>query len=175
VVPTVLPPYANVSQEASQCAAEASLHYRVPQELLRAIIAREGGKTGQCVKNKNGSFDCGLAQINSSWMPFFSKYGITPSDIVYSACTNVYLSAYILRYNYEKKKQSWFDAIISYNIGPGNWTPSRYRIGYNYARGVVEYWWRFFRWGQEIQARQGSGTPGYNSSGQGVFEAPDKK
>jgi hypothetical protein len=104
-------------------------------------------------------------------MPFFARYRITPSDIVYNDCANVYLSAYILRYNYVKKGGSWFDAIVSYNIGPGNWTAARYRIGYNYAVGVVRYWWGFYEWEKKLLAAAKS-NQGAGRGGQGVFDAP---
>jgi soluble lytic murein transglycosylase-like protein len=146
-----LPPYAHVSQEAVQCAAQASLRYQVPELLLHAVVVKENGRMGQCVRNKNGTQDCGLAQINTSWVSHFAKFGIRLEHVLYDTCTNLNASAYILRDNYNKKKD-WFSAVVAYNIGPNNWTPARYQIGYRYATDVVRYWWGFQNW---VDAKNG--------------------
>lgn len=138
-----LPPYAHVTQEAVQCIAQASVRYDVPELLLHAIVFKEDGRMGQCSKNKNGTYDCGLAQINTSWVPYFAKFGVRVQDIWGDTCTNMQAAAYILRSNYNKKNANWFDAIVAYNIGPGNWTKPRYQVGYAYAADVVRYWWGF--------------------------------
>jgi soluble lytic murein transglycosylase-like protein len=146
-----LPPYAHVNQEAVQCAAQASLRYQVPELLLHAVIVKENGRMGKCVRNKNGSQDCGLAQINTSWIDHFAKYGVKFEHVLYDTCTNLNASAYILRDNYNKKKD-WFSAVVAYNIGPNKWTPVRYQIGYRYATDVVRYWWGFQNW---VDAKNG--------------------
>lgn len=138
-----LPPYAHVTQEAVQCAAQASLRYDVPELLLHAILMRENGRVGKTSRNRNGTEDLGPAQINSSQLAEFSKFGLKRENILNDFCTNIYVSAYILRDNFNKKGGDWFRAIVSYNIGPNNWTAERYRIGYAYAVGVVRYWWSF--------------------------------
>jgi hypothetical protein len=137
-----LPPYAHVTQEAVQCAAKASLRYDVPELLLHAILMKENGRVGKTSRNRNGTEDLGPAQINSSQVPRFTAMGLNREYILNDFCTNIYVSAYILRENYNKK-HDWFQAIVSYNIGPNNWTQDRYRVGYNYAVGVVRYWWSF--------------------------------
>lgn len=148
MVTAIVPPYAHLNEEAVQCIAQASLLYEVPELLLHAIISKEGGRTGQCRRNTNGTYDCGLAQINTSWVEFFKRQGVSPAELLLSACTNITASAYILKYNYLKKNRSWPDSIISYNIGPGNWTSERYQVGYRYAKDVVARWWGFHRWVQ---------------------------
>lgn len=149
-VAPLLPPYAHVTQEAVQCAALASSRYQVPELLIHAILVKENGRMGQCSPNKGGKPpDCGLAQINAAWGPEFAKWGVTMSHIAYDTCTNLYASAYIVRKMYNKKND-WFQAIVSYNIGPNNWTPTRYSIGYKYARDVVRQWWAFQRY---VEAR----------------------
>jgi len=138
-----LPPYGHLNQETIQCVVEAAEHYQVPELLLHAILAKENGRNGQYSVNVNGSKDLGLAQINTSWMTEFSKYGITPERVLNNACLNVSLSAYILKYNWARQNGDWFRAIVAYNIGNERWTSLRYGIGYRYARDVVRYWWNF--------------------------------
>jgi soluble lytic murein transglycosylase-like protein len=113
---------------------------------------KENGRTGECSKNLNGTQDCGLAQINTSWLPHFAKYGITSEHLYGNACTNIQASAYILRWNFERKKH-WYDATIAYNIGPYRWTPGRLRIGQKYANDVLSRWWGFYDWVEQRNAR----------------------
>lgn len=147
-----LPPYAHIDKEAVQCVAQASLRYDVPELLLHAILMKENGRTGQCSRNKNGTFDCGLAQINTTWTSYFSARGIPPAYLLGHACTNIQASAYILRTNYNIKEGDWFKAVVAYNIGPNNWTRERYAVGYRYARDVVSKWWGFQNW---VDAKNG--------------------
>lgn len=142
-----LPPYAHITQEATQCVGQASARYEVPELLLHSILMKENGRTGKCSRpNNNGSKDCGLAQINTDWNEFLARFKIRPEDVRDDACTNIYVSAYILRTYYNQKEGDWFKAIVSYNIGPNKWTNTRYSIGYKYATDVVNYWWGFQRW-----------------------------
>lgn len=185
VVTPALPPYAHLDEAAVQCVAEAAARYEVPELLLHAILMKENGRMGKCSKNKNGTYDCGLAQINTSWLAHFAKYGVTFDHLTKNVCTNVSASAYILKKNYLVKQQNWFDSIISYNIGPNSWTPNRYTIGYKYAREVVDKWWGFQRYvesnsstAQQPQAPKASNSPRATPVAQAaqsrvhVYEAP---
>lgn len=107
---------------------------------------------GQAVKNRNGTYDLGLAQINTSWLEHFARYGITREHLQHDACTNLYASGYILRRNYNLK-HNWTDAIVAYNIGPNRWTEQRYRVGLAYARDVIRYWHEFHRYVTEVRAK----------------------
>lgn len=138
-----LPPYGHLGIEEVQCIARASHRYQVPELLLHAIVSKENGRTGKCVHNKrSNTWDCGLAQINSAWFPYFKKQGVEPWHVVNTSCVNLHASAYILKKYYLRKNNDWAQAVISYNIGPNNWTPERLRIGRNYAQDVIQRWWR---------------------------------
>lgn len=141
-----LPPYAHVDAQAVQCIADASVRYEVPELLLHAVLRKENGRTGQAVRNSNGSYDMGLAQINTVWVPHFARYGVKLEHLLHDTCTNLQASAYILKDNLLKFKGDWFKAIVAYNIGPNNWTSARYSVGYRYASDVVRYWWGFQNW-----------------------------
>jgi soluble lytic murein transglycosylase-like protein len=134
-----LPPYGPIDAVAAQCIVQASSRYEVPELLLHAVIRKEGGRMGRYSKNKNGSFDFGLAQINTVWLKQFATYGITPAHLLNDTCVNVSASAYVLKYNWLRQKD-WFKAIVAYNIGNNNGTPNRYAIGYKYAADVLYYW-----------------------------------
>ena len=141
----LLPPYAHLDTEAVQCIAQASSRYEVPELLLHSIINKENGRTGQCVRNSNGSYDCGLAQINTSWASFFAKQGVNARDLFLGSCLNIYASAYILKYNY-LRKGSWPGAIAAYNVGPNATSPEALQVGQRYARDVIKRWWGFHSW-----------------------------
>lgn len=145
-----LPPYGYVDPPTLQCIANASVQYTVPELLLHSILLTENGIPGKCSRNKNGTLDCGLTQINSSHYPsLLSKYGITPSQIAYDNCTNVTISAYIIKTNYLKKQQDWTKAIIAYNIGPYATNPSTIKIGQIYASKVITRWHQLYSYSQQ--------------------------
>jgi soluble lytic murein transglycosylase-like protein len=137
-----LPPYGPIDAVAAQCIVQASSRYEVPELLLHAVIRKENGRMGRYSKNKNGTYDFGLSQINTSWLKQFAAYGITASLLLNDTCVNISASAYILKYNWLRQKD-WFKAIVAYNIGNNNWTPERYAIGYTYAADVLHYWRAF--------------------------------
>lgn len=141
-----LPPYGHISAEAVQCVASAARRYEVPELLLHAILLKENGRMGQWSANRNGTYDLGLAQINTAWLPHFARYGVRLEHLAYDTCTNLQASAYILKDNWLRLGGDWFKAIVAYNIGPNNWTDTRYRIGHRYASDVVSNWWRFQHW-----------------------------
>lgn len=135
-------PYGQFDQHAINCIAKSAAKHGVPEALLHAVAKKEGGSLGKCVRNTNGTLDCGPAQINTSWAKEFSRYNVDFASVTHDACTNFDASGFILRRNFELK-QDWFKTIVSYNIGPAKWTPNRYAIGYKYASDVVKYWWDF--------------------------------
>lgn len=129
---------------ARQCIYFAAERYRVPELLLYAILSKEGGKLGQCVKNKDGSQDCGPAQINTKWKEYFERQNVQWTSITNNYCTNVSAASYILKKNYIRKGD-WPRAIVSYNIGPNSWTSNRYEIGRKYANDVISRWTKYHK------------------------------
>jgi soluble lytic murein transglycosylase-like protein len=79
------------------CVNEAAIQYHVPAKLIIAVMMVEGGRTGQISKrNTNGSYDIGLMQINSAWIPELKKYGVTEDKIKNDACTNIKVGTWII-------------------------------------------------------------------------------
>jgi len=177
-VPAALPtpllgPYGHLDQETVQCAANAAHYYQVPELLLHAILQKENGRVGQAVRNRNGTYDLGPAQINTVWLEHFARYGVTSEHLKNDRCTNLYAAAYVLRTNVNRfGGDDWFRATIAYNIGPNGWAknPTRYRIGYSYAIDVLRRWHvlhdRVFGQLPTSADRQGANNTGQtNSSG----------
>lgn len=118
------------------CSGEVAVIYKIPLSLLRAIHEIEGGKTGLAVKNKDGSLDRGLMQINTFWDKPLSKYGITDEQVRSDDCMNVAVGAWILQKE-AIRFGNWPDAIAAYNAGAGNLSAGR-----AYSVKVMKAWAR---------------------------------
>jgi soluble lytic murein transglycosylase-like protein len=79
-----------------RCVNEAAIEYHIPAKLIISLLSVEQGRNGKVEKNKNGTYDIGPMQINSSWLSNLKKYGITKEDIQFNPCTNVKVGAWIL-------------------------------------------------------------------------------
>ncbi len=117
------------------CLMLAAQTYSVPPAVLVGIYKAEGGKVGQEVRNKNGSYDLGPMQINTLWLPELSKkWGVNKSTarkwVRDDACTNVGVSAWILRSHLDETR-SLSQAIAHYHSR----TPIH---GTRYKKKVIE-------------------------------------
>lgn len=117
------------------CLMMAAQTYSVPAQVLVGILHVEGGKIGQQVANKNGSYDLGPMQINTIWVPELAKTWKVPQRTAMrwlrdDGCTNVNVAAWILRQHLDETG-SLARAVAHYHSR----TPSR---GANYKRKVVE-------------------------------------
>jgi soluble lytic murein transglycosylase-like protein len=143
-IPTPLvAPHGYLNQEVVQCVANAAQYYQVPELLLHALLQKERGRVGQAVRDANGSYDLGLAQINTVWASEFARFGITPEQIRDDPCTNLYAAGYVLRLNVNHYGgNDWYRATMAYHAGSSGWrNPTRYRIAYSYASDVIKRWW----------------------------------
>lgn len=109
------PAWAQYAQ-APGCTWEAvAAKYRLNPYLLFAIAKTESGLK-PLVKSKpnaDGSYDIGLMQINSSWLPKLSRYGITEASL-YDSCINLDVGAWILAENMGRLGNTW-NAVGAYN------------------------------------------------------------
>ena len=86
----------------AQCVLGASNTYNVPTDVIIAIMYVEGGRIGQQVANVNGTYDLGIMQVNSLWVPQLAQlwnvnYGTAYASIRDSGCENIYVGAWILK------------------------------------------------------------------------------
>lgn len=93
---TPIPPPSPVMPDYGDCIRHASRQYRLPEVLFRAILLTEGGHVGAISRNKNGSYDMGPAQINSSWLPRLAAMGIERDRVLNDGCLNIHIGAWIL-------------------------------------------------------------------------------
>jgi soluble lytic murein transglycosylase-like protein len=64
-------------------------------------------------RNRNGSRDIGLMQINSSWLPTLARHGINEHHL-FDACTSIHVGAWILAGNVSRLGYTW-EAVGAYN------------------------------------------------------------
>ncbi|MFC3374905.1 lytic transglycosylase domain-containing protein [Rugamonas sp. CCM 8940] len=99
---------------AQACWEEAGTRYGVNPHLLYAIAKTESGLNPAARnQNKNGSYDVGLMQINSSWLPRLRQFGLDERQLL-EPCTSIQVGAWILAQNMQRLGNSW-DAIGAYN------------------------------------------------------------
>ena len=79
-----------------ECINQAAITYFVPAKVILSILLTEAGKVGKVNSNKNGTYDIGPMQINSTWLPILSKYGLTADQVQYNPCINVMVGTWIL-------------------------------------------------------------------------------
>lgn len=101
---------------AYSCWQEAGARYGINPELLYAIAKTETGVSPHKLsRNKNGTFDMGMMQINSAWLPDLAKFGIEPAHL-WDSCTNINVGAWILARNIQRLGLNW-NAVGAYNAG----------------------------------------------------------
>jgi soluble lytic murein transglycosylase-like protein len=88
------------------CITQTAKRFSLPEIVLKSILEVEAGKVGELRVNKNGTYDIGPMQINSSWLNKFDGY-VSKEDILYNGCTNIQVGAWILRYNIDKTGNLW--------------------------------------------------------------------
>ena len=91
--------------------------YGISPHLLFAIAKQESGLNPSVISkpNKDGSYDIGLVQINSSWLPKLKRdFGITESMLRTNSCVNLDVGAWVLYENFRRHGNTW-RAIGAYN------------------------------------------------------------
>ena len=78
------------------CINQAAVQYHVPATVILSVIKTENGRNGQAVKNKNGTYDLGIMQINTTWLPKLKNKGFTEAQVKSDPCTNVSVGTWIL-------------------------------------------------------------------------------
>lgn len=98
-----------------RCFDSASTHFGVDKRMLVAIAKTESSLNPNAVgpKNSNGSFDMGMMQINTGWLPTLARLGISSRDLM-SACTNIHVGAWIMAQNISRHGSTW-KAVGAYN------------------------------------------------------------
>lgn len=106
---TVSPP------QLEGCFDTAAKKFSLDKTLLKAIAHTESGFNVNAIspQNSNATFDIGLMQINSAWLPTLSKYGISREKLQ-NPCANIHVGAWILANNISTYGRTW-RAVGAYN------------------------------------------------------------
>ena len=94
--------FLSVGALAGPCFEQAAERYNVPAKLLKAIALQESsGRPHAINRNSNGSYDLGLMQINSGWMPTLRRHGISEQHL-FDPCVSTLVGAWILSGNFAR-------------------------------------------------------------------------
>ena len=86
--------------------------------LLVAIADVESGLRADAVgRNRDGSVDLGLMQINSRWLPELRRHGLQAADLM-QPCVSVHVGAWVLAQAMRRHGNTW-TAVGAYHAGPG--------------------------------------------------------
>jgi soluble lytic murein transglycosylase-like protein len=98
----------------NECFIDAANTYHIPKEILIAIASVESKfKPTATNNNKNGSYDMGIMQINSSWFNQLKKIGISQTMLA-DPCQNIMVGAWVLAQKINTYGFNW-KAIQRYN------------------------------------------------------------
>ena len=96
------------------CFFEAGKRYKVDPYLLAAIAKVESNLNPKSInRNKNGSVDYGIMQINSYWINYYK----IPTEWLFEPCYNIHFGAMVLRRCMDAHKGDLRLAIDCYNRG----------------------------------------------------------
>lgn len=104
-----------MQQDKIVCSISAAIKYEIPANIVLAIAEKENGKPGQRVKNKNGTYDIGSMQFNTSYLKDLSKYGITSNDVAAAGCYSFDLAAWRLRQHIRNDKGDVWTKAANYH------------------------------------------------------------
>lgn len=81
--------------------------YDLPPAALYGIYQQEQGYKGAEIKNRNGSADLGVMQINTLWIPELSKHWHVSQDkakdiLKNDVCVNIQTAAWILKQHIDR-------------------------------------------------------------------------
>lgn len=109
-----LPP---AEQYSVVCAITAAARYSVPVNIFLALVEKEGGKPGQYVKNKNGTYDIGPLQFNTSYIKTLSKYGITYKSVEGNgnSCYPYHLAAWRIKQHINNDNGDIYQKVSNYH------------------------------------------------------------
>lgn len=96
------------------CVLDAARVNGMPPAALFGVLATEGGKTGEALSNKNGTWDMGPFQVNTVHLNELAAMGISPDAVLRDGRVNAYAAAWLLRKEYRRTGDLW-QAIGAYH------------------------------------------------------------
>lgn len=128
--------------EFRNCVAWTAWQFELPEELLYSIIYVERGEiNGKCSRNRNGTQDCGPAQINDVRLGEIKRFNLTKKVIRSSPCHNIWAMGYLLRREIERANGDIWRGTGNYHY---QYSVSR-RVHGKYVNLVRQAWRRLVR------------------------------
>lgn len=88
--------YNHFYNHIERCINYSAQRYQISPWIIKSIIKVESNWNVRAFnRNKNGSYDVGIMQINSSWFPKLRKYGIYEQHL-WDPCVNIEVGTWIL-------------------------------------------------------------------------------
>lgn len=125
------------------CWVSAANRYGVDAWLLYSIATQESGLNPRAInRNKNGTYDIGIMQINSSHLPRLATYGIR-NEHLWNPCMNINVGAWVLAQAIREFGANW-SAVGAYNAGTKR-SKDRDALRASYANRVYSIYRRHVR------------------------------
>lgn len=100
----------------AHCVAWTAYQFELPEELLYSIIYVERGDiNGKCMTNKNGTEDCGPAQINDVRLGEIKQHDLNKGDMRNNPCRNIWAMGFLIRREIEKANQDFWKGVGNYH------------------------------------------------------------
>ena len=128
--------YMTLQEKLQVCFEKASLTYNINPLLLWAIAKVESNFNPYALnKNKDGSYDIGIMQINTVHLKTLEKYGLFDKRYIWDPCYNIHVGAWILSKCIQRHGYTW-EAIGCYNaVTP--WKRKKY--SYKVYKAIESY------------------------------------
>jgi soluble lytic murein transglycosylase-like protein len=102
---------------AANCWTQVGSEYRIDPLLLYSIAKVESALDPKAFnRNRDGSYDIGLMQINSTHLPGLMASGVTRERLMYEPCSSIHAGAQILAGFIDRFGYNW-EAVGAYNAG----------------------------------------------------------
>lgn len=125
------------------CVKQESGRYNIPLEVALAVNSVERGKTGQSVRNTNGTDDLGAFQINTIHLDMVQqRFGGSRSDLLEKGCFNAHVAMYLLNNAINepsKRHLDYYTRVAGYH----SWTPKHNTA---YRKKLVPYVGQWKQW-----------------------------
>lgn len=82
----------------SYCVDTSARYYKISPLVIHTIADIEGGKVGTAKKNKNGSYDLGVMQLNTVNLSKIKDEfpNVSVMDLIFKPCVNIYVGTWFL-------------------------------------------------------------------------------
>ncbi len=123
------------------CITWTAKQFELPEELLYSIIYVERGDVnGKCMTNRNGTEDCGPAQINDVRLGELKMFNLTKNDIKSVPCRNIWSMGMLIRREIDKANDELWKGVGNYHY---HYSVNK-EIHNRYVKRVKDAWGKLY-------------------------------